>query len=158
EDGLRPGVPKLDRSELLRSDAGVWQIDASPDLDERGWNFVDACFDPTGDGWFVGYERVEPHVFRALAVRYTNGDWHRAALPAIAARNSGLRDVVCLPGNRAVALATSSTDRDRSGPPVLLRYDSDRWQQIELPESFQRAEIGALAALSDSDVWLGVSN
>jgi len=157
QEGARPGLPKRRRSLLLHSDGGGWRVDDSVHMDEQGWNFADACFHPSGDGWFVGSEKDEPGVVRALAVRRLDGEWRRISLPEFH-EWAGLKDVVCVPGNRTLVLGHGGNDRKDPGQPVLLRHDGERWQRIELPEAFRRAEVGAVAALSDFDVWLAVSN
>ena len=158
KEDLQPGPSRRTKSVLLRSSGTAWQVDDSPGLEEHSWSFRDACFYSSSDGWFVGFERAEPRIVRALAVRRLNGEWRRDWLTELSGPRADLRQVVCLPENRAVALGISGGGMDGPGQPVLLRHDGERWQRIELPEAFRRAEVGAVAALSDSDVWLAVSN
>lgn len=159
EEGLGPDMAKRRRSVLLHSEDGAgWRVDDSPQLDAGRWSFNDACFYTSDEGWFVGLERPEPNVVRALAVLRRNGQWHQTRLPELDGPDARLQEVVCLNNGHAVALGVSGGEVYHPSQPVLLRHDGDRWQQIELPQAFRRAEIGAMAALSDSDVWLAVSN
>lgn len=154
----RPGARRF-RPILLRSGGTGWTADESPHQDGRNWAFYDICFDDAGSGWFVGADLGDDDAPRALAVRRSADTWQRTDEPAdLAGPHARLSGVACSSGGRAVALGESGhAGGYRDGSPVLLRYDGI-WQRIELPVAFQHADVGAMAAVSDSDVWLALSS
>jgi hypothetical protein len=156
-DREHPPAPKRFEEVLLHWDGLRWRIHDSASVGGRRRFFNDACFQPSGNGWFVGADLSDPNVRRPLAVRHRNHHWEPVALPEIGGPHGVLSDVVCLPGDRAVAIGVNYAGPRQPSKPVLLRYDGE-WQRIELPDGFQHAEVGAIAALSDSDVWLAVSS
>jgi len=156
-DHEHPPAPKQFKILLLRWDGQEWRIDDSPREGGRRWAFGSACFYPSGDGWFVGTDFGDANALRPLAVLRRHGEWEPVSLPEVANTRMSIGDVICLPGDRAIALGTHAGNDNRPGQPFLLRYRGS-WERIEMPIDFQSAEIGAIAALSDSDVWLAVSD
>jgi hypothetical protein len=149
-DDEHPPAPRRFKPMLLRSDGSRWDVDSSTRLGDRRWFFGDACFDASGDGWFVGMDFADPSAPKALAVRRRHGEWKRVLVPAVEGRLAALSRVVCLPGDRAVAIGSSV------GQELVLRYDGE-WNLIQLPEAIRNAEVSAVGALSDDDIWLAAS-
>jgi hypothetical protein len=141
---------------LLRSDGVTWSEEPTPCEGDRHWAFFDACVQPSGESWFVGVDMVDPGTPHALAVRHRDDGWERMALPELADPNTGLDAVQCLGGNRLVALESTRPSDEARWARVVLRYDG-AWQRIELPEAFRHADVQAIAAASDTDVWLALS-
>jgi hypothetical protein len=155
DDEHPPAPPRLLRI-LLRSDDGVsWVQEGAMREGDRRWAFLDACFCPSGTGWFVGNDHGGGLGRRALAVRHRDGVWDSAALPDLPAP-ARLFSVECLPGDGAVAIGFIGEIFGETTP-IVLRFDGT-WQRIELPFDMGRGSIGALAALSTSDIWLAVNS
>jgi len=144
------------RHALLRRQADRWEIDPTVQALGPGWAFSDACFGAGDEGWFVGADLAASGGRRPLAVRRLRGAWEQAGLPQMASPRATLERVACLPDGRAFAIGTVGGDRDHRGHPVLLRYDG-AWHEVPLPDAFLEASVGALAAVSDTEVWLAVS-
>lgn len=156
DDG-NPRAPRRFRPMLLEFDGAAWRVDESPREGERRWNFHDICFDEAGTGWFVGADFSANDAHRALAVRRVKDSWERSELPSLPGPNCRLTYVECLPGERAVAVGHCGSWPDQQSAPVLLRYDGV-WHRVDLPEAFRDATVGAMAAVSDSDVWLALTS
>lgn len=156
DDEHSPAAARLVRI-LVRSDDGVgWRDEEAVREGDRRWRFNDACFGPSGAGWFVGTDDGGGLGRRPLAVRHRDGLWESAVLPDFP-MPARLIDVDCLPGDRAVAIGFTGELLGGENTPIVLRYDGD-WQRIELPFDMGRGSIGALAALSTSDIWLAVNS
>jgi hypothetical protein len=156
-DHALPPAPKRIRHTLLRSDGVTWHEDQTPPEGDRRWAFYDMCFQPSGEGWFVGVDVSDPAALRALAVRRRNDGWERVPLPELANSGTSLDAVQCLGGDRLVALGSTRPSDDAHGSRVLLRRHDGAWQRIELPDAFRYADVQAIAAASDTDVWLALS-
>jgi hypothetical protein len=156
-DDEHPPAPTRLKRILLRSDDGVgWVGEGAMREGDRRWLFNDACFGPSGAGWFVGVDHGGELGHRAVAVRHRNGVWEPAVLPDLP-MPSRLIAVECLPGDGAVATGFTGEFWGGENTPIVLRYDGD-WRRVELPFDMGRASIGALAAVSASDIWLAVNS
>lgn len=157
-DHGHPPAPRRFRPILLRAEGTAWGVDEWPRQDGRHWTFYDICLDEAGTGWFVGADFSDDAAPRALAARRSAHTWQRTELPDLTGPHARLSDVACLSGGHAIAVGESGhAGGYRDGSPVLLRYDGV-WHRIELPEAFRHADVGAIAAVSDSEVWLALSN
>ena len=136
---------------FLHFDGAQWSVDRSEGLATVQRRLSSLCLGPSGQWWAAGRMRINQQRWQGFLLLHRGDAWQDVPSDISTSSMSG---IACVPDG---SIVVSALDDARPARPLVLRFQMDRWEKLDLPEQLRGYWVGPVAAPAAGDLWVAAS-